>query len=101
MLTALTALLVVLGAPLDAGDPRSLPPADERVHDATDLEPQPPALLRADLDRWREHVRPSADELRYAQIDWAPSFVEGVRRAAADGRPLLLWLMNGHPLGCT
>ena len=60
-----------------------------------------PTLERADLERWREHLRPSDSELRYAQIDWAPSFVEGVRRASEQQRPLLLWLMNGHPLGCT
>ncbi|MEM6671832.1 MAG: hypothetical protein AAF726_03255 [Planctomycetota bacterium] len=60
-----------------------------------------PTLDRADLAAWREHLRPNEVDLRYARIDWAPTFLEGVRRADADGKPLLLWLMNGHPLGCT
>ena len=66
---------------------------------ARDLEP--PALERVDLARWRAHLRPNERDLRFAALDWAPTFLDGLRRAAGEQRPLLLWAMNGHPLGCT
>jgi hypothetical protein len=34
-------------------------------------------------------------------VPWLASFAEGVRAADAARKPLLLWIMNGHPLGCT
>ena len=58
-------------------------------------------LPAQDLDAWRDVLRPSAEELRFTTIDWAPTFLGGVRRAAEEERPLLFWAMNGHPLGCT
>ncbi|MEM1452743.1 MAG: hypothetical protein AAF957_23285 [Planctomycetota bacterium] len=64
-------------------------------------EPGPPALEPDSVAAWRDHVRPSEDDLAFARIDWAPTFTDGLRRADAEQKPLLLWLMNGHPLGCT
>ena len=61
----------------------------------------PPELRAGDLGRWREHLRPTSDELAFEEIPWIASFAEGLRRAERDGRPLLFWAMNGHPLGCT
>ena len=74
---------------------------------APDSAPPPPEysaleLPGADtLDRaaWRAHLRPAAGERE--RIDWIPSFAEGLGRAGEEGRPLLFWAMNGHPLGCT
>ena len=53
------------------------------------------------LAAWREHIVAPATELAWEQIPWRPSFLTGLREAAAAGKPLLLWVMNGHPLGCT
>jgi len=53
------------------------------------------------LDAWRAHILPGADELAYASIPWHVTFADGLEAARAEGRPLLLWAMNGHPLGCT
>ena len=60
-----------------------------------------PALRLTDLEDWRAHLLPSAADLRFAQVAWAPTFMDGVQQASELQRPLLLWLMNGHPLGCT
>jgi len=57
--------------------------------------------LPFDFDAWREHLRPGADELSWEAIPWKASLAEGVGVAAAVEKPLLLWVMNGHPLGCT
>ena len=60
-----------------------------------------PELSEATLERWLEHVQPNDGELATDSIDWIPEFAEGIRESARQGRPLLFWAMNGHPLGCT
>lgn len=87
----LTSLL--LGAALVAASP--LP------DDAAPAAPPLPDVSLDALDAWRAHVRPTPDEAAAESIDWLPDMVSGLRRAEAEQRPLLLWLMNGHPLGCT
>lgn len=60
-----------------------------------------PELRAEDLGAWRDRIRPAPGELAWDTIPWVPSFGDGVRRASREGRPLLFWAMNGHPLGCT
>jgi hypothetical protein len=50
---------------------------------------------------WRDHILPSASEMSWEQIPWLTTFKDGILAADAAGKPLLLWTMNGHPLGCT
>ena len=50
---------------------------------------------------WHEHISSPDTELAWEQIPWRPSFLTGLREAAAAEKPVLLWVMNGHPLGCT
>ena len=66
------------------------------------LAPQQPALPTAgDLASWREHMRPAPEEVAFQEIDWIDDFALGVRASEREGKPLLFWAMNGHPLGCT
>jgi len=60
-----------------------------------------PALSIDDLGRWREFVLPDATERAFEDLGWIPSFAAGLVAAERAGRPLFLWAMNGHPLGCT
>ena len=53
------------------------------------------------VDAWAEFIRPNGDELGYEAIGWRNAFWPAVEEARALGRPILLWTMNGHPLGCT
>jgi len=46
-------------------------------------------------------IRPSADEDRWATIGWHTSLWEARKVAAKEGKPIVLWEMDGHPLGCT
>jgi hypothetical protein len=46
-------------------------------------------------------IKPQTDEDRWAAIPWLTSLWQARQRAAAEGKPLLLWEMDGHPLGCT
>lgn len=61
---------------------------------ATELNDQTFAQLR-------DAIVPGAEEQSYLEIPWRESFVTAVNEAETDGRPILLWAMNGHPLGCT
>ena len=46
-------------------------------------------------------VKPKASEAMWTEIPWLTSLWEARRQAAAEGKPILLWEMDGHPLGCT
>jgi hypothetical protein len=65
-----------------------------------------PARAKVELNdqnyaEWRKHILPDTGELAWQQIPWATTFKDGIVAADAAGKPLLLWTMNGHPLGCT
>jgi hypothetical protein len=45
-------------------------------------------------------IKPAAAEDKWAQIPWMTDLWEARRRAAAEGKPLLVWEMDGHPLAC-
>jgi hypothetical protein len=45
-------------------------------------------------------IKPAAAEEKWAQIPWLASLWEARQRAAREGKPILLWEMDGHPLGC-
>jgi hypothetical protein len=49
----------------------------------------------------RDLILPSAEETAFLSIEWRPSLWDGVVDAHRMKRPVLLWTMNGHPLGCT
>lgn len=49
----------------------------------------------------REHIVPSAEECAFERIHWRTTFGAGVIEADRLEKPLLVWVMNGHPLGCT
>ena len=53
------------------------------------------------LQHWLEQIRPSPAEELYRQIGWRNALAPAIEEAQQLGRPILLWTMNGHPLGCT
>ena len=68
--------------------------------------PAPALTAETPLDeitfkRWVDHLQPSADEVRWREIPWRESFWQGIRDAHVLRKPVLLWTMNGHPMGCT
>lgn len=38
---------------------------------------------------------------KWTEIPWLTDLAEARRLAAKDGKPIFMWAMNGHPLGCT
>ena len=66
----------------------------------------PPVAADIDLsdenyEVWRDHILPDSGEMAWEQIPWLTTFKDGILAADSAGKPLLLWTMNGHPLGCT
>src|SRR5688572_14838351 len=45
-------------------------------------------------------IRPQPGEDKWDEIPWRTDLWEARKEAAAAGKPLLLWEMDGHPLGC-
>lgn len=60
-----------------------------------------PVLDDASFAAWGDRIRILDSELVWEQLPWYVSYYEGLEKAGAEGKPLLLWVMNGHPLGCT
>ena len=46
-------------------------------------------------------IKPGDDEDRWAKIPWLTDLWQARKLAARQGKPILLWEMDGHPLGCT
>jgi hypothetical protein len=63
----------------------------------------PSALDDATFATWRDAILPAPDEIAWKRIPWRSSLRSALQEEEAGGsvRPILLWLMNGHPLGCT
>lgn len=62
--------------------------------------PQPPRRS-AEYAKWCDYLLPSASERSHRTIPWRASVLHGLIDAQKQDRPILLFLMNGHPLGCS
>ncbi|MSS72878.1 MAG: hypothetical protein EXS64_15500 [Candidatus Latescibacteria bacterium] len=61
----------------------------------------PPALTDETFPGLFEACRSRASQERWAEIPWIGDLWEGRQQAAAQQKPMFIWAMNGHPLGCT
>jgi hypothetical protein len=59
-----------------------------------------PPLTDDDVARLRKVIRPLASEDPFETIPWETSLWDARIKAAKTGKPILLWEMDGHPLGC-
>jgi hypothetical protein len=57
-------------------------------------------LKPAQLGKLQALIKPQADEEKFMQIPWMTSLWDARKQAAAAGKPILLWEMDGHPLSC-
>ncbi len=62
--------------------------------------PKQDALTRAEFDLVKKFVPPQANEDEFDKIPWLTSIWAAREKAAKEGKPILLWEMDGHPLGC-
>ena len=55
----------------------------------------------ADIEAKIAAVQPTAEENRWLEIPWRLDLDLARREAAEAKKPLFMWMMNGHPMGCT
>ena len=65
----------------------------------------PPAARAAELSAaecrgLQKKLRPSPNEL-WRTIPWKISLLDAQKTAAQVKKPIFIWAMDGHPLGCT
>ncbi|MYF19026.1 MAG: hypothetical protein F4215_17100 [Gemmatimonadetes bacterium] len=58
-----------------------------------------PALTDETFEALFEACRPQKE--RWTDIPWIGGLWEGRQKAAREEKPLFIWAMNVHPLGCT
>jgi len=65
------------------------------------VEQKPFHLHKDTYKMWQDFIKPTKKELAWSQIPWRSTFYDGLIDSEKDQKPMLLWVMNGHPLGCT
>jgi hypothetical protein len=80
--TALAALALLQGRALAAPPDARLRPAPEN------------------FAKYRDFLRPLPQEEKWLQIPWLTDLWEARQKAAAAGKPILLWEMDGSPMAC-
>jgi hypothetical protein len=53
------------------------------------------------FDKWYSSILPQKSELTWRTVGWRGTLGEAWIEAQQKDMPILLWAMNGHPLGCT
>ncbi|MBT7959865.1 MAG: hypothetical protein HN759_11085 [Akkermansiaceae bacterium] len=46
-------------------------------------------------------IKPTDKESAWMRINWRTNLWQARKEAAKSGKPIYLWEMDGHPLGCT
>jgi hypothetical protein len=59
-----------------------------------------PSLSKAEFERLHAELQPEADA-PWRTIPWRVSLLEARAEAARQKKPIFIWAMDGHPLGCT
>ncbi len=49
----------------------------------------------AEFEKLHQMLKPQSGESRWMEIDWYPNVWEARRKAAAEGKPILLWAGSG------
>ncbi len=60
-----------------------------------------PTFEGVNRNQLRKTILPKPDENKWLSIPWEVSIWKARQRAAKEGKPILLWEMDGHPMGCT
>ena len=53
------------------------------------------------FEHLKKEISPKAAEEKWLEIPWEADLWAARQTAARQGKPILLWEMDGHPLGCT
>jgi hypothetical protein len=67
------------------------------VRGQSDVRLQPAA---DNFAKYQAFLRPRSEEENWLQIPWMTDLWEARKKAAAEGKPILLWEMDGSPMAC-
>ena len=56
-------------------------------------------ISTAELENLHAELQPVPG--RWLQIPWMTGLLDARAKAVKEKKPLFMWAMNGHPLGCT
>ena len=45
-------------------------------------------------------IKPRPEETRWEQIPWQVDLWDDRKKSAREGKPIMLWEMDGNPMGC-
>ena len=45
-------------------------------------------------------IKPRPEETRWEQIPWQVDLWDARRKSMREGKPIMLWEMDGNPMGC-
>ena len=57
--------------------------------------------IGGDLDARISEIVAKPHEETWLSIPWRTNLTDARMQAQAQGKPLFMWIMNGHPMGCT
>ena len=58
------------------------------------------ALTVAEFESLHRQLQPTGKEA-WRTIPWKTSLLDAQATAAEEQKPIFIWAMDGHPLGCT
>ena len=58
-------------------------------------------ITSKEFDHLFRVLLPPEAEAGWLSLDWETDLWAARQRAAKEGKPIFLWEMDGHPLGCT
>ena len=61
---------------------------------------EPAPLDQDQFNKLLSVIKPDPHTEKWQQIPWRSNLWEARQQAARAGKPILLWEMDGHPLGC-
>lgn len=64
------------------------------------IQNQPPAVTLDTFDDLFAQCLPKPQTERWTEIAWETELWPARQRSAQENKPLFLWAMNGHPVGC-
>jgi hypothetical protein len=60
----------------------------------------PGEITIEEFEKLQKELRPAGDEA-WRTIPWKVSLLEAREQAVREKKPIFMWSMDGHPLGCT
>jgi hypothetical protein len=60
-----------------------------------------PVLEGSSWDSWKTKIETDEAETNFLKIPWRIRFLTAMQEAQRLEKPVMLFVMNGHPLGCT